>query len=159
MQSLVFHIQAIYEKLKASLDPKMGSSVMEPTVYPIDWTHNPICRGTQGKPNVDTAVDAEQQGSETDNCSAPELSLENMNLKDNATDEQPEGKLEEGNRSSFDKLVECAPYDYVLLTDCVFSAELAVPLVNTILCCCGPRTNVICCHEIRDEVYLYYRNY
>ena len=55
-------------------------------------------------------------------------------------------------KSSFDSLMSGAPYDYVLLTDCVFAPELAVPLVNTILCGCGPRTNVLCCHEIRDEV-------
>ena len=54
--------------------------------------------------------------------------------------------------SSFAALMSKAPYDYVLLTDCVFSAKLAIPLVNTIRCCCGPRTTVLCCHEIRDEV-------
>jgi hypothetical protein len=39
-----------------------------------------------------------------------------------------------------------------LLTDCVFSEKLAVPLVNTILSGCGPRSTIFCCHEIRDEV-------
>ena len=64
-----------------------------------------------------------------------------------------DGKSMETGNSSFDLLVADFPYDYVVLTDCVFAKELAVPLVNTILCCCGPRTTVICCHEIRDEVY------
>jgi len=59
---------------------------------------------------------------------------------------------EPANGSSFQIIRRQAPYDYVILTDCVFSVELAQALVNTILCCCGPRTTVICCHEIRDEV-------
>lgn len=43
------------------------------------------------------------------------------------------------------------PYDYVLLTDCVFSELLARPLVETILRACNKNTIVLCCHEIRDE--------
>lgn len=43
------------------------------------------------------------------------------------------------------------PYDYVLLTDCVFSELLAKPLVATILRACSKSTIVLCCHEIRDE--------
>ena len=43
------------------------------------------------------------------------------------------------------------PYDYVLLTDCVFSELLAKPLVATILRACNKNTIVLCCHEIRDE--------
>ena len=43
-------------------------------------------------------------------------------------------------------------YDIVLLTDCVFSAMLVNDLVSTILKYSGPRSTVICCHEIRDEV-------
>jgi hypothetical protein len=43
------------------------------------------------------------------------------------------------------------PFDIVLLTDCVFSALLVKDLVSTILKYTGPRSTVICCHEIRDE--------
>jgi len=44
-----------------------------------------------------------------------------------------------------------SPYDIVLLTDCVFSKYLAPFLVKTIMKCTGPKTQVICSHEIRDE--------
>ena len=43
-------------------------------------------------------------------------------------------------------------YDIVLLTDCVFSPHLAKPLVKQLLRLSGKKTEVICCHEIRDEV-------
>ena len=43
-------------------------------------------------------------------------------------------------------------YDYILLTDCVFSMDLVDDLVRTILYYTGPKTTIICCHEIRDEV-------
>jgi len=45
-------------------------------------------------------------------------------------------------------------YDVVLLTDCVFSASLAVDLVGTILNHMEEKATVICCHEIRDEVFI-----
>ena len=143
----------------------MCNIIMEPAVYPIDWTHNPICQGTHGGtiksvcPNKEGAVEKiegvqARPGSKIDDAASalpPLENMENMHIKD---DTSTQSRDTEDNSSSFDKLVASAPYDYVLLTDCVFSAELAVPLVNTILCCCGPRTNVICCHEIRDEVSL-----
>jgi predicted nicotinamide N-methyase len=44
-----------------------------------------------------------------------------------------------------------SPYDIVLLTDCVFSKRLVPFLVQTIIKCSGPKTQVICSHEIRDE--------
>jgi len=43
------------------------------------------------------------------------------------------------------------PYDVILLTDCVFSASLVPYLVATIWQCCGPRSEILCVHEIRDE--------
>ena len=43
------------------------------------------------------------------------------------------------------------PYDYVLLTDCVFSELLSKSLVATIMRACNKNTIVLCCHEIRDE--------
>jgi predicted nicotinamide N-methyase len=43
-------------------------------------------------------------------------------------------------------------FDFVLLTDCVFSALLAEPLVNCISRLTGTHSTVYCCHEIRDEV-------
>ncbi len=43
-------------------------------------------------------------------------------------------------------------YDIVLLTDCVFSVELVPDLMATILKHSGPKSTIICCHEIRDEV-------
>ena len=46
------------------------------------------------------------------------------------------------------------PFDIVLLTDCVFSVLLVEPLINTILSCSDSKTEVICCHEIRDEASL-----
>jgi hypothetical protein len=45
-------------------------------------------------------------------------------------------------------------YDYILLTDCVFSSALVEPLIRSICWYMGPKTTVICCHEIRDEVRL-----
>jgi len=50
-----------------------------------------------------------------------------------------------------DNVLQDKPYDYVLLTDCVFSELLAQPLVATILQACDKNTVVLCCHEIRDE--------
>ena len=43
-------------------------------------------------------------------------------------------------------------FDVVLLTDCVFSAQLAIPLVNCIRNLTSTHSVVYCCHEIRDEV-------
>ncbi len=43
-------------------------------------------------------------------------------------------------------------YDFILLTDCVFSMDLVDDLVRTIMYYAGPKTTVMCCHEIRDEV-------
>lgn len=43
-------------------------------------------------------------------------------------------------------------FDFIVLTDCVFSATLAVPLVECIRKLSGIRSTVYCCHEIRDEV-------
>lgn len=45
--------------------------------------------------------------------------------------------------------------DIVLLTDCVFSAELAPALVEKIKSLSGNKTEIYCCHEIRDEVSTY----
>ena len=39
------------------------------------------------------------------------------------------------------------PYDYVLLTDCVFSAALVPDLIRTILESSGQRSTVICVRE------------
>lgn len=49
---------------------------------------------------------------------------------------------------SFTHLV---PYDIILLADCVFAVELCEDLVRTILRYSGPKSTVLCCHEIRDE--------
>lgn len=43
-------------------------------------------------------------------------------------------------------------FDVVLLTDCVFSALLAIPLVHCIRKLTSTHSIVYCCHEIRDEV-------
>jgi hypothetical protein len=43
------------------------------------------------------------------------------------------------------------PFDYVLLTDCVFSVLLISDLIRTIIASSSSKTEVICCHEIRDE--------
>ena len=50
--------------------------------------------------------------------------------------------------------IEVGVFDFILLTDCVFSAALAVPLVDCILKLADTRCTVYCCHEIRDEVRL-----
>jgi protein N-lysine methyltransferase METTL21D len=50
--------------------------------------------------------------------------------------------------------IEVGLFDIILLTDCVFSAALAVPLVDCILKLADTRCTVYCCHEIRDEVRL-----
>jgi hypothetical protein len=49
-------------------------------------------------------------------------------------------------------LTELNCVDIVLLTDCVFSLDLVPALVDTIRGMCGPKTEVYCCHEIRDLV-------
>lgn len=43
-------------------------------------------------------------------------------------------------------------YDIILLTDCVFKKSLACDLVATIRRFAHSKTEVYCCHEIRDEV-------
>ena len=43
-------------------------------------------------------------------------------------------------------------FDVVLLTDCVFSKSLVRDLVSTILKFSTAKSELICCHEIRDEV-------
>lgn len=126
------NVQAIYMQAKTSMDVlvnepdkgKVANQLFKPVILPIDWTHNPL------------SIEAKQKAIETEDKLAASTSI-NTNI----------------NISSFPALLENAPYDIVLLTDCVFSVELAQHLVNTILCCCGPRTTVLCCHEIRDEVY------
>ena len=50
--------------------------------------------------------------------------------------------------------IDVGLFDFILLTDCVFSAALAVPLVDCILKLADTRCTVYCCHEIRDEVIL-----
>lgn len=40
----------------------------------------------------------------------------------------------------------------ILLTDCVFSMDLVDDLVQCILMYANPKTTIIVCHEIRDEV-------
>ena len=44
-----------------------------------------------------------------------------------------------------------SPYDLVLLTDCVFSRALVCDLVATIRKYSGLKSEVVCCHEVRDE--------
>ena len=44
------------------------------------------------------------------------------------------------------------PYDMILLTDCIFSVYLIQPLISQILNNCGKKSEIYCCHEIRDEV-------
>jgi predicted nicotinamide N-methyase len=60
-----------------------------------------------------------------------------------AIDWTVEAKLEDENPKT---------YDIILLTDCVFSMDLIDDLIGTILHHSGPKTTLICCHEIRDEV-------
>lgn len=44
-----------------------------------------------------------------------------------------------------------SPYDIILLTDCIFSVELTPDLISTIKSLCGPKSEVYCCYEIRDQ--------
>lgn len=147
-----------YSRLKASLDPILSNQTIEPKIYPIDWTENPICSGkSQAKAGGDASkLEADRASGVAEAMTKlhiaaelPEDSEAPVNTTAPAAETTDEAQPA---TSDFDALVRGAPYDYVVLTDCVFSAELAVPLVNTILCGCGPRTTVLCCHEIRDEV-------
>ena len=155
----------MYRKLKASLVGKISEQTIEPLIYPIDWTHNPICLKEQEQAAVESSGAKDSEDGSTAAAETDRLidELEATTLTPPAstsTSAAPkvygtkfiEGKSMETGGSSFDLLAQDAPFDYVVLTDCVFAKELAVPLVNTILCCCGPRTTLICCHEIRDEV-------
>lgn len=47
-------------------------------------------------------------------------------------------------------------YDIILLTDCIFSMDLLDDIVEILLHFSTPKTTVICCHEIRDEVTRHY---
>jgi hypothetical protein len=132
---------------------------MQPRVYPIDWTHNPICQGRSIHAFQSDAIEESPEQDETGLAADVKTALHISPDKSPTLPQHPIltpsssiGATGAAPCSSFDCLAQRAPYDFVLLTDCVFAAELAVPLVNTILCCCGPRTTVLCCHEIRDEV-------
>lgn len=156
----------MYRKLKASLVGKVSEQTIEPLVYPIDWTHNPICLKEQENRIVpgdaSSKVDVGVPGEAANTIGSPDsTSADRTTTATAATNLAApktygtkfiEGKSMETGSSCFDLLARDAPFDFVVLTDCVFAKELAVPLVNSILCCCGPRTTVICCHEIRDEV-------
>jgi hypothetical protein len=146
-----------YSKLKASLNGSISAQTIEPQIYGIDWTENPICSGKrQGSGSEQSSTDTglEQSAANLQLTEKPALAPSDAAASDahSTTTAQSEVASPPSLTSNFAALLRGAPYDYVLLTDCVFSAELAVPLVNTILCGCGPRTTVICCHEIRDEV-------
>lgn len=43
-------------------------------------------------------------------------------------------------------------FDIILLTDCIFSVTLTEALISTIMQYCTNKTEILCCHEIRDEV-------
>lgn len=43
------------------------------------------------------------------------------------------------------------PYDIILLTDCIFSIALIPHLISTLLSLSGPKTDIFCCYEIRDQ--------
>ena len=156
------NVEAVYLKLKGSMDTTTSSQTQKPLVYPIDWTQNPICQNLLKCSNKSGDVDnsATHQHSLLATVQATSVDAVAHCFDNICLGPDGKGQTEVANvdynvqhsTNSFDLLVQGAPYDYVLLTDCVFAAELAVPLVNTILCCCGPRTTVICCHEIRDEV-------
>lgn len=92
---LADNVNRVYKKLTSQGTIMGGLKVLQPTIFPIDWTFS----------------ESEQRSS---------------------------GLLDGG-------------YDYILLTDCVFSATLAPYLVATILRCSHSKTVVLCCHEIRDE--------
>lgn len=146
---LTLHPQMAYAKLKSSLKGTISAQTIQPKIYPIDWTQNPISLGTP----MSSSVERDETVDEA-NGKLAALSMTEETARDTTATAQSIGKTatEASSASNFDALISGAPYDYVLLTDCVFSATLAEPLVNTILCGCGPRTTVICCHEIRDEV-------
>ena len=132
-----------------------------PAVMPLDWTDNPISvqRKTMGlstdelsvvqkmklAQSITTAVTAAAYATDKSSVRpSPGIGSEAVN---ETTDIQP---MESSD--GFTSLIRAAPYDIILLTDCVFALELVEHLVNSILCFCGPRTTVYCCHEIRDEV-------
>lgn len=43
-------------------------------------------------------------------------------------------------------------YDIIVLTDCIFSNKLVIPLINTLRKYSNTNTVIYCCYEIRDEV-------
>jgi hypothetical protein len=68
----------------------------------------------------------------------------------------PATEEEEGNEEPTIRpgIIARPPFDIVVLTDCVFSVLLVKDLIRTIVSCCDSKTEVLCCHEIRDEVRL-----
>jgi hypothetical protein len=159
------------------LNGTISKQTLEPTVFPIDWTLNPICgfKGQVTESSLSEKVGGLSMDSSTSSVNPSSAAGEGADnapftgtgidvaLQDQsdtipvAADGGEGGDIPGFNCSNnvhptFKQLVAGAPYDYILLTDCVFSEKLAVPLVNTILSGCGPRSTIFCCHEIRDEV-------
>eukprot|EP01032_Pedospumella_encystans_P033851 gene33851-38256_t len=114
--------KAVYRKLKASLVGKISAQTLEPSVYPIDWTHNPICL----KEKESTAETIQSTDEPTDDVDKMATNLEStLEITDNksasvASEPQKvfhtkfiDGKSMETGNGSFDLLVADSPYDYV----------------------------------------------
>jgi predicted nicotinamide N-methyase len=116
----------------------------EPEVFPIDWTCvDPLC----DRKRLADAFEGEDMLSTTQ-------MMDRVTLDAGAVVEAAESEVHiEDIRNDRLKYQDALPgsFDYIVLTDCVFSVLLVEDLVRTIRHFCGPRSEVICCHEIRDE--------
>lgn len=56
------------------------------------------------------------------------------------------------NSNSSEALSHALSFDYILLTDCVFSAHILDSLITVLKYCSYGHTTILCCYEIRDLV-------
>lgn len=131
-----------------------------PAVMPLDWTDNPIsvqmmAMGVSAdKLSIVQKMKLAQSTTSVTAAATDKSSVRPRTIGSEALNETTDIQLMDSS-NGFTSLIRAAPYDIILLTDCVFALELVEHLVNSILCFCGPRTTVYCCHEIRDEVSMY----
>ena len=154
-EALTFdNTRRFYKQLRSEGSGAMaGVPLLRPRVFSLDWTDeggvatmlaqaapvdSPGARSTphppgempESEPVVDPAADADVAAS----------------AAADVADDDADGTA--GAAKTWAPLT--APFDVVLLTDCVFSVHLVPDLVRTIRQCTGPRSVVYCVHEIRD---------
>ena len=147
-------------QLKTSGEAGTQAVLHRPAVIPLDWTDNPISvqmMATGVSANELSVVQKMKLAQSTTSVTAAatdKSSVRSLTIDSEALNGTTDIQLMDSS-NGFTYLIKAAPYDIILLTDCVFALELVEHLVNSILCFCGPRTTVYCCHEIRDEVSMY----